>query len=78
MGPNNQKPLLFRGNGDGTFDNVAAEVGLPTKDGTDELVALLEAGSTSRGGVPAVHEQTEAYYALLEELRGACADALDA
>jgi enediyne biosynthesis protein E4 len=36
MGPNNQKPLLFRGNGDGTFENVAAEVGLPTKDGTPE------------------------------------------
>ncbi len=36
MGPNNQRPLLFRGNGDGTFENVAAEVGLPTKDGTPE------------------------------------------
>ncbi len=30
----NQAPTLFRGNGDGTFKNVSAEVGLPTKDGT--------------------------------------------
>jgi alpha-galactosidase len=30
---------------------------------------LLEAGSTSRGGIPAVHGQTTAYYALLDELR---------
>jgi alpha-galactosidase len=30
---------------------------------------LLDAGSTTRGGVPAVHEQTLAYYALLDELR---------
>ena len=29
----NQPPTLFRGNGDGTFHNASAEVGLPTKDG---------------------------------------------
>jgi hypothetical protein len=29
-----QPPTLFRGNGDGTFTNVSAAVGLPTKDGT--------------------------------------------
>jgi hypothetical protein len=33
-GPNDQPPTLFRGNGDGTFDNVSAQVGLPTVDGT--------------------------------------------
>ena len=30
----NTPPTLFRGNGDGTFTNVSAQVGLPTKDGT--------------------------------------------
>jgi len=33
-GPNNQPPTLFKGAGDGTFTNVSAAVGLPTKDGT--------------------------------------------
>jgi hypothetical protein len=33
-GANNQPPTLFRGAGDGTFANVSAMVGLPTKDGT--------------------------------------------
>lgn len=35
-GPNDEAPKLFRGNGDGTFSNVAAAVGLPTKDGSDD------------------------------------------
>jgi hypothetical protein len=33
-GPNREPPTLLRGNGDGTFTNVSASVGLPTKDGT--------------------------------------------
>jgi hypothetical protein len=32
-GPNNMPPTLFRGNGDGTFQNVSGSVGLPTADG---------------------------------------------
>jgi alpha-galactosidase len=35
---------------------------------------LLEAGSGSRGGAPAVHEQTLAFYALLDRLRAAHPD----
>lgn len=31
---------------------------------------LLEAGTNTRGGAPAVHEQTVAYYRLLDTLRG--------
>jgi hypothetical protein len=31
----NTPPTLFRGNGDGTFQNVSAAVGLPTEDGFD-------------------------------------------
>ena len=30
----NMPPTLFRGNGDGTFTNVSADVGLPIKDGS--------------------------------------------
>ncbi len=30
----NDPPTLYRGNGDGTFTNVSAQVGLPTADGT--------------------------------------------
>jgi len=33
-GPNKQPPTLFRGRGDGAFDDVSADVGLPTVDGT--------------------------------------------
>lgn len=33
-GPNDDPPTLYRGNGDGTFANVSAQVGLPTTDGT--------------------------------------------
>ena len=32
-GPNRQPPTLYRGNGDGTFQDVSAQVGLPTMDG---------------------------------------------
>ncbi len=35
---------------------------------------LLEAGSGARGGAPAVHEQTLAFYALLDRLRAAHPD----
>jgi hypothetical protein len=34
--PNRQPPTLFRGLGDGTFQNVSAAVGLPTRDGLPE------------------------------------------
>jgi hypothetical protein len=33
-GPNRMPPTLFRGNGDGTFQNVSGNVGLPTADGS--------------------------------------------
>jgi hypothetical protein len=33
--PPNTPPTLFRGNGDGTFQNVSAAVGLPTSDGSE-------------------------------------------
>jgi hypothetical protein len=34
--PNRQPPTLFRGAGDGTFANVSAQAGLPTRDGLPE------------------------------------------
>ena len=40
--PPNTPPTLFRGNGDGTFQNVSASVGLPTVDGT------VQAGTSFR------------------------------
>jgi len=36
-GPNQQPPTLFRGNGDGTFTEVARQVGLPTIDGNEAM-----------------------------------------
>ena len=37
--PPNTPPTLFQGNGDGTFNNVSAAVGLPTQDGSPRVGA---------------------------------------